>query len=89
MVEYANQPLEDVSAHLDAYGWEGGFRIQEDAAQSISSTLDTPPYFFDYLPFVFIVDTSTMTIAAADSGDALSPISVDVVSVVQAIDEDD
>jgi len=88
MVEYANQPLEDVSAHLDAYGWGGGYRIQEDAAQSISSTLDSPPYLFEYLPFVFIVDTSTMAIVASDSGDAMNPISVDVVAAVQAIDAD-
>ena len=88
MVEYSNQPLEDVSAHLDSYGWDGGFRIQEDAAQSISSTLDSPPYFFEYLPFVFIIDTATMAIVASDSGDAVNPISVDVLAAVQAIDEE-
>jgi hypothetical protein len=87
MVDYTNQPLEDVSAHLDAYGWSGGWRIQEDGAQSISSTLDSPPYLFEYLPFVFIIDTSTMIIVAADSGDAVTPIWVDVVAVVQQIDE--
>jgi hypothetical protein len=87
MSGYTDKPLAEIDATLDGYGWEGGFRIQEDAAHSISSTTLTPPYFFNYLPFVFVVDTSTMRIVAADSGDAVSPISIDVLAVVQAIDE--
>ena len=61
-------------------------RIQGDSAKSISSTLDSPPYFFDYLPFVFIIDTSTMEIVAADSGGAVNPINVDILEVLQQID---
>jgi hypothetical protein len=89
MVTYPNQPLEDIDAILDSYGWDGGWRIQEDAAHSISSTLSSAPYFFEYLPFVFIIETSTMQIVAADSGDAVTPINVDVLAVVQAIDAED
>lgn len=87
MAEYADKPLADVDAVLDGYGWQGGWRIQEDAGDSISGTLAGPPYLFEYLPFVFIIDTATMEIVAADSGDAISPIPVDVVAVVQQIDE--
>lgn len=86
---YANQPLEDIDAILDSDGWEGGWRVQEDAAQTISSTLYDDPYFFEYLPFVFIIETSTMQIVATDSGDAVTPINVDILGVVQAIDDAD
>ena len=89
MVTYPNQPLEDIDDILDSDGWVGGWRVQEDAAQSISSTLDSPPYFFEYLPFVFIIETSTMQIVAADSGDAVTPINVDILGVVQGIDDAD
>jgi hypothetical protein len=89
MTEYANQPLEEIDAILDGDGWEGGWRVQEDAAQSISSTLDSAPYLFEYLPFVFIVRLSTMQIVAADSGDAVNPVNVDLLAEVQAIDEAD
>ena len=85
MQNYANQPLDTIDSMLDGYGWSGGWRIQEDAAQSISSTLDSPPYLFPYLPFVFIVDTSTMEIVAADGGDAFNPEEVDVLAELEAI----
>lgn len=85
MTTYANQPLSEIDAKLDSYGWEGGWRVQEDSAGSISSTLDSPPYLFPYLPFVFIVDTSTMKIIAADSGSAANPINVDILEVLQQI----
>lgn len=88
MQNYANQPLSEIDSKLDTYGWEGGWRIQEDSAQSISSTLDSPPYLFPYLPFVFIVDTSTMEIAASDGGDAMNPVEVDVLEVLAEIDGD-
>ena len=89
MTTYANQPLEDIDDILDGDGWSGGWRVQEDAAQSISSTLDSAPYFFEYLPFVFIIETSTMQIVAADSGDAATPVNVDILAEVQAIDASD
>jgi hypothetical protein len=85
MATYADLPLGEIDAKLDSYGWTDGWRVQEDAAQSISSTLDSPPYFFNYLPFVFIIDTSTMEIVAADSGDAVNPVSVDVLAVLEEI----
>ncbi len=88
MIDYDNKPLEEVDAKMDTLGWSGGWRIQEDAARSISSTLDSAPHLFDYLPFVFIVDTSTMKIVASDSGDALNPIDVDILGVVGEIDDD-
>jgi hypothetical protein len=86
MIDYSNQPLSAIDSTLDSYGWAGGWRIQEDAAQSISSTLDSPPYFFDYLPFVFIIDTSTMEIVAADGGSAFDPDLVDIIEELQQID---
>jgi hypothetical protein len=86
MVTYVNQPLSEIDSKLDSYGWQGGWRIQEDAATSISSTLDSPPYFFDYLPFVFIIDTATMEIVAADSGSAFNPTEVDILATLQQID---
>ena len=89
MSDYSDNSLEEIDATLDGYGWEGGYRIQDDAADSISSTLDGPPYLFEYLPFVFIVDTSTMVIVASDGGSPITPIPVDVVAAVQEIDEDD
>jgi len=87
MADYSDNPLEEIDATIDGYGWEGGYRIQDDAADSISSTLDSPPYLFEYLPFAFIVDTSTMVIVASDGGDAIYPTSVDILAVVQEIDE--
>lgn len=86
MSTYANLPLGEIDSKLDGYGWTGGWRIQEDAAQSISSTLDSPPYLFPYLPFVFIVDTSTMIMVASDEGDAFNPIEVDILEVLAEID---
>ena len=89
MATYPNQPLEDIDETLDSYGWAGGWRVQEDTARSISSTLSSAPYFFEYLPFVFIIETSTMRIVAADSGDAVTPVNVDILGVVQEIDDAD
>jgi hypothetical protein len=89
MVTYPNQPLEDIDDILGSDGWVGGWRVQEDAAHSISSTLASAPYFFEYLPFVFIVETSTMRIVAADSGDTVTPVNVDILGVVQGIDAAD
>lgn len=85
MATWTNQPLAEIDTKLDGYGWSGGWRIQEDAARSISSTLDSPPYLFPYIPFVFIVDTQTMEILAADSGDAVNPIDVDILAVLEEI----
>ena len=85
MQSYANQPLGDIDAKLAGYGWSGSWRIQEDAAESISSTLDSPPYLFPYLPFVFVVDTASMEIVAADGGDAVDPENVDVLAVLAEI----
>ena len=85
MVTYPNQPLSEIDSKIDSYGWDGGWRIQEDSGRSISSTLDSAPYLFPFLPFVFIVDTSTMEIVAADSGGAVNPINVDILEVLQQI----
>jgi hypothetical protein len=85
MATWTNQPLSAIDSALDSYGWTGGWRIQEDAATTLSSTCDNPPYLFPYLPFVFIIDTETMEIAAADSGDAVNPVEVDILDVLAEI----
>jgi hypothetical protein len=88
MATWTNKPLAAIDATLDFHGWDGGWRIQEDAAATLSSTCDSPPYFFVYLPFVFVLDTETMEVAAADSGDSVNPVNVDVLAALAAIAED-
>lgn len=81
----SNLPLGEISARMTSYGWDGGWRIQDDAAGTIWSAGQTPPHLFTYVPFVFIVDTLTMEIAAADGGSPLEPVELDVLDALQQL----
>lgn len=74
-------PLDEVDALMDSYGWEGGWRIEDDAAGTIWNG-GCPDCLFQNPPIVFIVETAAMRIVE------LNPIGVeDVLEAVQAIDE--
>ena len=81
---YTDQSLDAVSDKLDSYGWAGGWRIHDSGV--IADTTESPPYLFIYLPFVFIIDTSTMAILAADGGDNINPEEVDVLHILEQIE---
>jgi hypothetical protein len=75
-------PLAEVSALMDAYGWEGGWRIEDDADGTIWNG-GCPDCLFQDPPIVFIVETATMHIVE------LNPIGVeDILEIVTTIDED-
>jgi len=69
---------QEVSAQMDAYGWDAGWRISDDEWVLWTSGL------FAATPSVFIVETSTMEVVAAEQG--TSPQQIDVLAVVAGID---
>ena len=72
-----------VSAIADTYGWIGGWRISDTADKTIFYG-GYPNWLWQTTPNVFIVDTHSMMIVAAEKG--ASPTLLDVLAEVQAID---
>jgi hypothetical protein len=72
------------SGIVDSYGWIGGWRISDTDAQVIFNG-GYPDWLWVTTPNVFVLDTHTMRIVAAEKGAA--PTQLDVLAEVRAIDE--
>lgn len=63
---------------LSSYGWEQSWRLNDDAMGTLWFAEENGTYLFPWTPFVFILDTTTMTIVRTEGGgnaiDALSEI---------------
>jgi hypothetical protein len=84
----AGKTVSAVSDVMDGDGWTGGWRITDSAAQTIyvaenPANPGVQDYLFSVTPNVFIVDTTTMKIVAAELGGA--PATLDVISVLQSM----
>ena len=80
-VSGASLPLAEVSALMDSYGWEGGWRIEDDADGTIWNG-GCPDCLFRSPPVVFVLETASMRIVE------INPIGVDdVLEIVGAIDQ--
>ena len=78
--------VSEVSDIIDNHGWEGGWRIQDTSDSAIGwgcSIYDGE--LFDSLPTVFIVQTSSMKIVAAETTGAGEQL--DVLAEVQDLDQ--
>ena len=78
-----NQTVAQTSARMDQFGWTGGWRITDNAQQTIWFAQDGQGnWLFSGTPNVFVLNTVTMEITESEWDYA----SVDVLSAVQAID---
>ena len=75
------QPLAEASMHLDGYGWTASWRVNDDAQGTLWNAGENGVWLFPWTPFVFILDTKTMTIVNTE-GDQME---IDVLAEVAAI----
>ena len=68
---------------MDDLGWDGGWRIL-DSDDSAIYLGGAPDYLWSVTPNTFILQTSTMTIVAAEKGS--SPTPLNVLDEVEALD---
>ena len=69
------QPLDDASMHLDSYGWTQSWRANDDAAGTLWNASDgMGNWLFPFTPFVFVIDTKTMTIVKTENAGAIDPL---------------
>jgi hypothetical protein len=79
----SSQSLGAVSAKMDQFGWDGGWRINDSAQRTLWLASDgAGTWLWEGTPFVFVVNTITMEIVASETDGS----SVDALSVVQNID---
>ncbi len=77
------QSLAQVSAKMDSFGWDGGWRINDNAQQTLwLANNGSGTWLWEGTPFVFVVNTVTMEMVASET----SGYMVDALSVVQNID---
>jgi hypothetical protein len=78
--EYANpKPLADTSAKMDQFGWQYGWRIQDTATKTLATS-----GIFTATPSVFIINTETMEVYAAETS---ATYMLNVLDVVTEINE--
>ena len=77
------QSLAQVSAKLDGFGWDGGWRINDNAQKTLWQAQDGQGnWLFAGTPSVWVINTITMEIVASE----WDSTTVDALSVVQNID---
>jgi hypothetical protein len=77
------QSVAQVSAKMDQFGWDGGWRINDNAAKTLWLAEDGQGnWLFSGTPSVWVINTITMEIVASE----WDSMSVDALSVVQNID---
>jgi len=76
-------PLQTIGQKMDSFGWTGGWRIQDSSNKAIFIG-GHPDYLWMVTPNVFILETSSMMVVAAEKG--TSPAQLNVLSEVAAID---
>ena len=79
----AIQPVSEASMHLDSYGWTASWRAIDDAQQTLWFAEQNGVYLFPWTPFVFILDTKTMTIVDTEGDN----VPIDAVAAVTAIND--
>jgi hypothetical protein len=77
------QSVAQVSAKLDQFGWDGGWRINDNAAKTLWLAEDGQGnWLFPGTPSVWVINTITMEIVASE----WNSTTVDALAVVQGID---
>ncbi len=80
--------MSGVSTVPDGDGWTGGWRITDTASSTIFNAENpanpgASDWLFSVTPNVFIIDTTTMKIVAAEIGTA--PTSLDIPAVLSSM----
>ena len=77
------QSVAQVSAKLDGFGWDGGWRINDNAQQTLWMAEDGQGnWLFSGTPSVWVINAITMEIVVSE----WDSMTVDAFSVVQNID---
>ena len=75
------QPVAAASEHLNGYGWAASWRAIDDAQGTLWFAEQNGVYLFPWTPFVFILDTKTMTIVNTEGDN----VPIDALAEVTAI----
>ena len=77
-----NQPLANASDRLSMYGWSQSWRLNDDAMGTLWNADDgMGNWLFPWTPFVFVLDTKTMTIVNTES----DQVPIDALAEIAAI----